>query len=535
MEPILVFENNKPYIVERFLAGEVDRVEVVQEVLQRDFFEGINSRGILKSLAESYPWPWKHQEIPCWFYLAASMAMRLHGNHAFHGFPWVVATGGLIPAFGPELGVRDTDPETGETRVRCPGFNKKNKKERETPCDQDTLRKAARGTESADLLAWFNGDVQRLLRSKRFFDKQGVFVGDASHIFVPDNDKYEGSARLLFDENNHPVSSKELKRMDPAKAARCAWRRCYKLVSLIHTDLEGSFFTYAAIALVPGNAHESPILWSMVDNFVGEMGTGVIKRLILDRGFIDAESVGNAKSVYGIDVTIGVKRNMHVYKDAAGLCSFEDTEWHRYLPGEDDGGAEANRGEPEAAPAKSRELWVAKAEGVTSFEGCAVPMNVAICTESRDPAARGSWAVMSTCRDMGAVEMLLHYKLRTCIEERHRHIKCFWDIAQFKSTNFNLVTHQVVMTLLTYSLLQMHFFRTGKKHLNKTTKPRMAERLKPVASYIMVVKGQYYGWFSTYEYTAMVLDVPEEARERLRMRLRELSKMLGRMMGMPGP
>src|SRR5690606_21402880 len=148
------------------------------------------------------------------------------------------------------------------------------------------------------------GDVQRLLRSKRFFDKQGVFVGDASHIFVPDNDKYEGSARLLFDENNHPVSSKELKRMDPAKAARCAWRRCYKLVSLIHTDLEGSFFTYAAIALVPGNAHESPILWSMVDNFVGEMGTGVIKRLILDRGFIDAESVGNAKSVYGIDVTI---------------------------------------------------------------------------------------------------------------------------------------------------------------------------------------------------------------------------------------
>ena len=44
-----------------------------------------------------------------------------------------------------------------------------------------------------------------------------------------------------------------------------------------------------------------------------------MKRLILDRGFLDGEQIGRCKKDYGIDVLIPLKKNMDVYQDALGL------------------------------------------------------------------------------------------------------------------------------------------------------------------------------------------------------------------------
>ena len=52
---------------------------------------------------------------------------------------------------------------------------------------------------------WFNRDVMQILKQHRSFDPEGLFLGDASYLFVPDNSNYEDSVRMLFDEHNHPV------------------------------------------------------------------------------------------------------------------------------------------------------------------------------------------------------------------------------------------------------------------------------------------------------------------------------------------
>ena len=145
MPELVLFEEDRAYVIEQFHNGHFDFIEVIQEVVQRDFFRWVAGKALLERLAQSYPWPRKKQEVPAWFYLSADMAMRLHGNHAFHGFPWVVSTGGLLSAFGPDLGVRRVDPE-GRMHVECPGFNDKNDYVRCTPCDPDFLRKIARDT-----------------------------------------------------------------------------------------------------------------------------------------------------------------------------------------------------------------------------------------------------------------------------------------------------------------------------------------------------------------------------------------------------
>src|SRR6266446_8389752 len=49
-------------------------------------------------------------------------------------------------------------------------------------------------------------------------------------------------------------------------------------------------------------------------------GRGVLKRLIVDRGFLDGEKIGHCKRDLGIDVLIPARRDLDIYKDVVGLA-----------------------------------------------------------------------------------------------------------------------------------------------------------------------------------------------------------------------
>jgi hypothetical protein len=174
-------------------------------------------------------------------------------------------------------------------------------------CDQDFLRKFVNDVTAPEWMEWFNGPVQQAFQSYGFFDPAGVFMSD--------NPAYEGSVVMWFDEHNHPVDYEKLTAPERKKAHR---ERCYKLVSLLH--LRGDSYVYAGLAVVPGNAHEDPVLWELVDNFVRHVGRGMIKLLILDRGFIDGPRITRCKTEWGIDVLLPVKKNMDIWTDAWALA-----------------------------------------------------------------------------------------------------------------------------------------------------------------------------------------------------------------------
>jgi hypothetical protein len=544
MPPILVYEHNRAYVIKHFHNGHFDYIDVVQEVPQRDFFRYVASTLLLERLAETYPWPRSKEEVPAWFYIAADMAMRLHGNHAFQGFPWVVSTGGLLTAFGPELGTKHIDRETGALRVECKGFNNKNAYPRQTPCDPDFLRKIAKDTPADQLMTWFNGVVQQIFRRHRYFDKAGIFIADGSYVFVPDNENYEGSVKMLFDEHDHPVGKKQEQKMTAAQLKKCRWRRCYKMISLLHTDEKGDFFLYAGMRMVPGNVHECPVLWEMVDEFVSVMGKGVMKDLILDRGFLDGERIAKAKNEHDIDVTIGVKRNMNVFEDAMGMVDLPEVQWESYTrePSEPpvpykrhyadaprpehiekreaarQRKLDEQRAAGERPPVKEKEqIMMTRVKDLTTWSSCSVPLDLVVCRDSKDEAMDHAWGILSTARDESrAVPAAKRYHLRVAIEERHRHLKCFWDLAEFTSPSFALVVNQIVFTALTYTLLQQQILRKGRKALNKASKSRMMEELVPTSDAVIVYTHNYYAVFDKLDYTDMVLAVPESARHKLR-------------------
>lgn len=552
----MLYERNDALVVEAFRRGEFDYLEAVGGIPEADFFRAITSRKILEKLAATYPSPRKKHDVPMWVYIASDLSMRFHGEHHFAAYPYVVRAGGLIEAFGPRMGQKATHPETGDVTLVCAGFNDKNDYDRETPCDQDYLRKMARRTDSGQLQDWYNRQVVGIFKQHHAFDGEGIFIGDGTYLFVPDNDRYEDSSVLLFDEHNHPVDSKTL---TAQQRARCQWRRCYKLVSLIHTNRAGEFFLYAGLAVLPGKDHESPVLYRLVEQFVEAHGRGVLKRLIVDRGFLDGPSIGRCKKEWGIDVLIPAKSNMDIYADVVGLAragrlKFEP--WEQPAPKVEPVPVHRPESIRRREAKRQRTLLQRKAEApvaavdlskvrvrseaavvrkVESFSSCPVPLDVVVNREIYADGHEDYWVLLDTARIRSAACGRREYRLRTCIEERQRQLKCFSDLEAFTSRAFSLVVHQVVFVLLTYSLTQWFMLRIARQELNARTRTRILELLQPIQTVIIIYYRNYIAYLSPLGHQELVLTLEELARKKILAKTRRLRRSLAQQLQHPRP
>jgi hypothetical protein len=517
---LVVFERDKDYVRDRLRAGEIDYLETVSEGAETEFFKYLDQRGILRRLAAGYPLRKKKIEVPLWFYIASDLSLRLHGMQSFHGYPFVVRTGGLLNAFGPEVGKKAVHPQTGQVTIHCPGFNQKNKYDRQTPCDQDWLRKTAKATEAEELFSWFNREMAHLLAQEKLYDPEGIFIGDASYVFVPDNPRYEHSVVLLFDEHNHPVKEAEL---SPQQRRRCRRRRCYKWVELIHTNSRGEFFFFVAMRLRPGNDHEGSILFELVERFLETVGRRVMKWLVVDRGFLDGPRIGHLKTAWNVDTVVALRSDMNVLEDARGLLRLEKKpNWQEYRPGIPELPEVGPLGLRMPAPPKKP----APAENVIAFnelqswDACPVPLTVVLTRE------RGKlpWGIATTAATRNAPVIRHLYHLREAIEERHRQTKVFWDLTKFHSPSFNLVSNQVVFVALMYTLMQMKIMEERRPELNHLTLMSLRYHLRPYDNHLVVYTKNYYAFFDAPEYTELVMTIEEPGKSKLLRKVRRIRR-----------
>ena len=524
-------------MLEAFRRGEFDGLEIIGQADEKEFFELCFREKILDALAQTLPSDRKKEEVPRWFVLAANLSLKLHVENSFYAFERVVRCGGLLSALPHEIASKHLDPKTRQILLRCRGFNDKNHYERATPCDQDFLRKFVRDVPASDWQAWFNRFVQQTFQSYGFFDPAGVFVGDGSYLFVPDNPEYEGSVVMWFDEHNHPLEYEQLTPQERKKAHR---ERCYKLVSLLH--LRGDCYVYAALAVVPGNAHECPLLYELVEQFVKQVGTGVIKRLILDRGFIDGKNITRCKQEWGIDVLLPMKRKMDIWEDAWALGKqapwqerVELAPQHKPVPSHRPEAiirrerkrqktlAAKKAKEPPPDPAKVLvRTEVCPIQGFSSWSECAVPINVLLIRETYADRHQDQWALMDThevgpqCRDQ--------YALRTKIEERHRLLKCFHDLSDFHSRRFNVIVAQVAFILLSYTLRQWQLWKFRQEDLAGKTPGRLGRQLNRQSEYIVIYHQNAYTRMPLVTFSRELLEMAEEARAKALIKVRQLEQ-----------
>jgi Transposase DDE domain len=508
---LVAFHYDRAFVLNALRQGEIDYLEHVSEAAEADLFRHLIGRQVVQRLAETYPTPRQKEEVPVWLYLASELSLKLHGAQSYHAFPRILRSGGLIEALGPELGGRRSlHPDTGDVTLACPGFNDKNDYDRQTPCDQDFLRKFARDTQSDLLHGWFNREVPRCLRSLGLFDPEGLFLGDASYLFVPDNEHYQQSDLLWFDEHNHPVNAAEVDRSDQ----RYQQHRCYKLVSLIHVNRKLDFFFVVAARVVAGRRHECPILYELVEEVVRAVHKGFIKVLIVDRGLIDGERMGYLKQKLAIDTIVPVRTNMDLYTDAIGLTRLRDFVWEPYVPPlpppPPAGPAKPARVEKREAK-RQRTLAQRKAEaaaaaacvkapiaappqtllglgrGLLSWSQCPVPLTAVVNREPDEHGQTKDWVLVTTAERFSAAQIRSTYELRPAIEERHRQYKCFWDLTRMHSCAFSLVVNQALFVLLAYTLVQAHLVLRQRQELNRGvwdyTRRLLSPSLEVVAVY----------------------------------------------------
>jgi len=548
---LISFQYDRSFVLDALRQGDIDYLEHVSEAAEADLFRHFIRRQVIQRLADTYPSPRKKQEVPVWIYLSSELTLKLHGAQSYHAFPRILRCGGLIEALGPELGGRKTPhPETGDVTLACPGFNDKNDYDRQTPCDQDFLRKFARDTPADRLHPWFNREVPRCLRSLALFDPEGLFIGDASYLFVPDNEHYEQSDVLWFDEHNHPVDADQVDLRDQ----RYQQHRCYKLVSLIHVNRKLDFFLVVAARVLPGRRHECPILYELVEEVVRAVHKGVIKVLIVDRGLIDGERMGYLKQKLAIDTIVPLRSNMDLYADAMGLTRLRGFTWEPYVPPEP--ASPTATASPRPAAVEKREakrqrtLAQRKAEaataagpvvaptlqpatpatllglgrGLLSWSQCPVPLTAVVNRERDAHGQTHDWVLVSTTDRFSAAQIRSTYQLRPAIEERHRQYKCFWDLTRMHSCAFSLVVNQALMVLLAYTLVQAHLVLRQRQSLTGGVWGRARQLLSPTLEVVAVYYRQRFCLLTLAEFGRILLDIAEPVRGKLREKLRRIER-----------
>ena len=549
MMDLIGFQYDRSFVLEALRQGDIDYLEHVSEAAESDLFRHLIRRQVIQRLAETYPTPRKKEEVPVWIYLSSELSLKLHGAQGYHAFPRILRSGGLIEALGPEMGGRKTwHPETGDVTLACPGFNDKNDYDRQTPCDQDFLRKFAHDTNTDRLHAWFNREAPRCLRSLGLFDSEGLFIGDASYLFVPDNEHYEQSDLLWFDEHNHPVNPDEVDLRDK----RYQQHRCYKLVSLIHVNRKLDFFFVVAAHVVPGRRHECPILYDLVEEVVRAVHKGFIKVLIVDRGLIDGERIGHLKQKLGIDTIVPLRTNMDLYADAIGLTRLRGFAWEPYVPPAPPAPVATASPRPVAVEKREakrqRTLAKRKAEaaaqptsavtartmasqtllglgrGLLSWSKCLVPLTAVVNRERDEHGQTKDWVLVSTSDRFSAAHIRSTYELRPAIEERHRQYKCFWDLTRMHSCAFSLVVNQALMVLLAYTLVQAHLVLRQRQALTSGVWERAWQLLSPSLEVVAVYYRQRFCLLTLAEFGRILLDIAEPARGKLREKLRRIEQ-----------
>lgn len=536
-----LIEHHQQQVLEAFRRGEFDQIEIIGPADEKQFFELCLQEKILAALAKEMPTARQKEEVPLWFQLAANLSLKLPLENSYAAFERVVRCGGLLSALDPAIASKHLDKESQQWVIECQGFNDKNHYDRTTPCDQDTLRKAVKDVKAERWMDWFNGAVQEVFQSYGFFDPSGIFIGDGSYLFVPDNPAYEGSVVMWFDDHNHPVNYEELTPEERKKAHR---ERCYKLVSLLH--LRGDCFVYAAMKVVPGNAHEGPVLYELVEQFVQRVGQGVMKRLILDRGFIDGKNISRCKTEWGIDVLIPMKKKMDIWGDAWALG--QRAAWQTLAPPKPEPKkipenrppaiiqreakrqetlAKRKAQEPPPDPAKVlKGTEVCPIEGFKSWSECTVPIQVVLIRETYADGHQEQWALMDTASVRDPVRTVEQYGLRTRIEERHRILKCFYDLSDFHSRRFNVIAAQVVFILLSYTLRQWQLWKLQQEKLAGKTPGFLERELSAHSQFVVIYHEHAYAQLPVVSFTRELLEMASEAQTKALVKVRRLEQTL---------
>jgi hypothetical protein len=489
-----IYHKAQRYILDRLKDGEVDYLDLTKWSFADEFLCFILQLKFFDFADKSYPNPRKVNFVPVWFLIAAQFVLRLHNRRCYDDLRYFLNAGSILTKIG-----------FNASAGGVVGFNEKNKYERQTAIDADTVRKYYKDTNSQELRDWYNESVQGWFRSRKVFDRDGLFILDQSHLVVPDNPCYEGAVRMPVDE--HGQRYRGLNKMSEEERKALVHHPCYTLSCLLHVSASGDLYHIAGYDFGSGNTDELVQAENLLPAFC-KMYPGVMKELILDRGYISGPFIGKMKQKYNVDVLIPLKSSMSDFQDALKIAQTQN--WTTTENEIDKTNGRLLR-KTITTCVKQMELW----------QECPIPLDTYVSETTRWSSSKQAyetynWVLAASKSYTSEAVAIARYSLRTQVEERFRQLKCFWNIADFPSPAPGLMEAQICFISLTYSLLQLYLRRDDLRDLTHRAIDTIRTKERLGTDSVLVYAEDSYGVYNLDDYSLTIMDLDPEPKGKLK-------------------
>jgi len=288
MHNIQILEQHPNRVLENFKVGKIERMELAVEQITDEFMIYGLRGGLIDALSKSFPDPRKECEITVKQILSASIAGHYQDMYAMSQSPYALHSPTLLA----ELGLN--------VRVLCEGEGISRRGTNDNaPFSGDVIRKMLDGMTSGELLSWYNRVVGKAYLEQVHY-RPTLHILDCTELEVNlENENYEGSG----------ISRREKKKPDGSIEEEI--KRGYKLGILRSLLDDGGIIT--SIAFGPIQTHDltlcKDILLKSPYLRPGDMA-------IVDRAYIDGETISRLKKERKVDVIIPLRSGMRAYEDS---------------------------------------------------------------------------------------------------------------------------------------------------------------------------------------------------------------------------
>ena len=488
----IIYEKNQKYIEAHLEQGDIDYADLTHWSFPDEFLCFVMEKQLLKFMDSTYPTPRTKTEVPIWFLICCQFVMRLYQTGNYHHLQFLLTAGSVLTRFGFNVGAKNI------------GFNDKNTKVRKTAIHADTARKFFKDTNPREICNWYRDDLQKWFRTHQAFHHEGIFVLDQTHLVVPDNKNYQDAVKMPVDEHGQWYPFFGTLTLEQKRALR--YHRCYTLSTLLNVSEAEDQFHVAGYELGPGNEDELPQAKRLVPAFCNKM-RGVMKLLIMDRGYVDHDFINQMKKDHQVDTLIPIRQNMDDYKDAVAIAQAKNA-WELV----------EERLNPKGQVILKKEIT--SVSDLDLWDGLKHKMYACVSRYTRWDSMEGKYnehygVLVSSQQYTDPKKMLAHYDCRMQTEERFRQFKHSWYIAEFPSPHAALIESHVCFTLLTYSLVQLYLRRKDfKQETRKMIDTLRADEQLGVNAVLVYAK-DHYGIFDLDDYTTRVAGLQETPRQKL--------------------
>ena len=364
------------------------------------------------------------------------------------------------------------------------------------PMHQNTLADAVERLSADDLERVLNGTARRLVERGFFAKSHGHFALDASDL--PTTAHYLG-AGLLTKTERRVTRKKEV-----VEVERQVWGFQVFIVYEVRLRL------IVAAKVVPIQERETQHTLGLVRQAIANVGAGVIKDLLIDRGFLDGMDLWVLKHHLGIDFVVPAKDKMLVTVDAQGLARGEADE--ETIFGDERAGIKTQN-------QKGRVYWERQVTAVgvanlrsydqfgddahvkqanrTAFVGN--PINAVVVSKWQgDAYPPGQEKVFLTSFPIvKPLDVLDRYDLRSLIENTaFRELKQGWCLENYPKRTEDAVRGHVFLTLITFTLANAFRSRDGQALARFGIRRQRAEE---EIGKVIIFAGDFYAIFDIEE------------------------------------